>query len=88
MRGFRSREYVSAPVRVDWLGVCFCRRVLPLLFVVIIIFIFMFFSSFSHPGRRLKSAVLDGGRRFLEGGPGGPGGPGPTILDNIFGNGS
>ena len=28
VRGFRSREYVSTPVRVDWLGVRFCRRVL------------------------------------------------------------
>ena len=37
VRGFRSREYVSAPVRVDWLGVCFCRRVL--LFVLLAFFL-------------------------------------------------
>ena len=30
-------------------------------------------SYFSHPGRRLKSAVLDWGRRFLGGGRGGRG---------------
>ena len=31
VRGFRSREYLSAPVRVGWLGTRFCRRVLLLL---------------------------------------------------------
>ena len=52
VRGFHARVYLSGPVRVVWLGACFCRRVFCSFCLSFFLFCFFFLLSSRIRGDR------------------------------------